>query len=103
MTWVFSLPPAIDTSRYIHNTVIDRMYNKYEFVIRIVQDQELWRSNTKELEDWCFQNSCYYMSDRAWYDPFRQRWESNGIGGGDYFFILTNNKEVATLAQLRWG
>lgn len=104
MVWVFSLPPSLDTSRYLKHYFVDKAYTSFKHVIRVVNDEGLWTGGKPaELEDWCYQFSSYYFWDRVWFNQWRNRWESNGIGGGDYFFIVTDYDDSAILAKLRWS
>lgn len=101
MIWPFSLPPSLPKyGRAVHFLDVDRAYDEFKYVIRV--NERTW-PDRDEFDLWCQLNLCYYCYDRVWYDKWRNRWESNGIGGGDAFFILTDNDETAVMAQLRWG
>lgn len=99
MVWPFSLPPAISKYGRCEHTIVDRVYDGYKHVIMV--NNYDW----KELDEfnlWCQLNLCYYLFDRVVYCSYTNRWESNGIAGGDALFILTNNDSTAVIARLRW-
>ena len=101
----FSLPPLPEKqTRLINSGVIDHLYYKFDHVMVINNDMawEVW-TNHSELDAWCIDNDCYFMYDRAIYDQWMKRWFSNGIGGSDYYFVATNNKESFVHAQMVWG
>lgn len=100
MIWPFSLPkPIARYGRSVHHLNVDHAYNEFKHVIIVNRP---W-PDRDEFDMWCQLNLCYYCYDRVWYDQWRRRWESNGIGGGDALFVLTNNDETAVMAQLVWG
>lgn len=104
MTWVFSLPPAIDASRFLNNCTIERAYGNYRHVVTVESD-DFWRiyfNDRTEIDDWCQRHFCYYFHDRVFYDKFCTRWTSNCFGI-DVFFIVTNCDSGAMLAKLTWG
>jgi hypothetical protein len=99
MTWVFSLPPPIDASRRI-STIVEYARLEYKFVF-VVNFYSVFDS-TAEFELWCQRHFCYYFYDRVSWDPWMKRWCSNGIGGTDHVFIVTNSSQSALLAQFKW-
>lgn len=100
----FTVPPSPNASRKILMGCVDHLYSQFRHVM-VINDDESWYiwADEKDLDRWCFENRCYYMYDRAFYDPWMKRWYSNGIGGGDYYFIATNSDEHFVHAQMRWG
>ena len=98
MIWPFSLPTAPSRfSRLVSNLTVDRAYNEFKFVL--VLDEFV---DQVDLEHWCQVNFCYYFFDRVWYDVWRKRWESNGIGGCDVLVICTDVESSAVMATLKW-
>lgn len=105
MTWVFSLPARPDSGRILNDFSIELLYSSYTHVIPINFDL-VWNTyghNLSEFDRWCQQYFCYYFYDRVWYDKWRHRWESNGIGGYDMLFIATNCDTGAMMSKLGWG
>lgn len=103
MTWIFSLPPAPDSRRFLNNLTMSRAYGSYKHVVT-VQSDDFWRAywyDSSELDDWCQRHFCYYFYDRVFYDNFCHRWETNCLGI-DMFFIVTNCDSGAVLAKLTW-
>ena len=100
----FTIPPAPNASRRIVMGVVDQLYTQFKHVM-VVGNEAAWDvwADDKELDAWCFENQCYYMYDRVVYDPWINRWCSNGIGGGDHYFIATDYDEQFVYAQLVWG
>lgn len=101
----FTLPPPPEKqTRRIINNVVERLYNDFKHVM-VVGDDAAWHvwADHSELDSWCIDNDCYFMYDRAIYDQWMKRWFSNSIGGGDYYFIATNNTESFVHAQMVWG
>lgn len=101
MIWPFSLPPRLSKyDRSLHHLTVDRAYKEFKHVIMVHDYNHYYHD---EFDMWCQLNLCYYLYDCVWYDRWRNRWESNGIGGSDALFVLTNNDDTAIMAQLRWG
>lgn len=101
MIWPFSLPPRLkEYGRSVHHLNVDHAYNEFKHVIMV--NRSPW-PDRDEFDMWCQLNLCYYCYDRVWYDKWRNRWESNGIGGFDVLFVLTDNDDTAVMAQLVWG
>jgi hypothetical protein len=100
----FTVPPAPNASRRIVMGCVDQLYTQFKHVM-VINDDAAWYiwADDKELDAWCFENRCYYMYDRALYDRWMKRWCSNGIGGGDYYFIATDDDEHFIYAQMVWG
>ena len=104
MIWPFSLPSRLDDSRQL-NIPIDWAYGSYKHIIRL--NDEVWYDNGwftgSELTESLTYNFAYFIIDRVFYDHRNNRWQSNGIGGRDEIFIVTNYDEGATLLKLRWA
>lgn len=101
----FTLPPQPDKqTRRIMPGVIDYLYDRFSHVMVINDDAALdaWDDDS-ELDEWCINNNCYYLYDRVIYDPWMKRWYTNGIGGADHYFIVTNDPESFVYAQMVWG
>lgn len=99
MIWPFSLPPPLYARRYLP-LIIDRAYSEFKHVIRIQFTNYYERMD--ELEEDCMMNFSYYVLDRVLYDRYSCRWVSNGIGGTDEMFIVTNGDEQAMLMRMKW-
>ena len=86
--------------------MVDELYPYFKYVIcvnnKYLSDLD-WMFGPKELHEWANEYNCVCMMDRALYNKWNNRWESNGIGGGDYYFLATNDDEVATISMLRWS
>lgn len=82
---------------------VDSLYDKYKHVICISPEKSggFW-VNREPLNQWCLDNECHWTADRALPDCTGNRWRSNGVAGGDYFFVATNSNEAAMLAKLVW-
>ena len=95
-------------SHYIRDNqyiMVDNLYTNFKYVIPINQSiwdlSEIDRSN--QLYKWCEQHDSVFMYDRVIYDTYFKRFFSNELGGGDYYFIATNNEEEAVQNVLRWS
>ena len=103
--WKKKLPTTTPVSIIqVKNSVVNHLYLRYKHVIVINSSASgaLWDDHCP-LDEWCQANDCYWLYDRAWYDQWNNRWESNGIGGGDYFFLATNSDESSVLAKIIWS
>lgn len=109
MTWPFSLPKPLETSRWLKRERLSDVYNDYKHVIIVEQDVELWnRFGTyfevdQTLNQWCQENGCYYFYERVSYNHYNSKWISDTFAGADRFFIVTNWDDSAVIVQLRWG
>lgn len=83
---------------------MDCLYTNFKHVMAISDELAMAAySDDAELNQWCIENHCHYLYDRAIYDRWMNRWSSNGIGGGDYYFIACNDDEYFVYAQMIWG
>jgi len=85
---------------------VDKAYRDGLHVITVDDQHEIHRLSdvfVSDLYRWCSENNCRFGWDRVLWDSYQQRWVSNGIGGGDHLFIVTDDPCTATSARLTWG
>jgi len=83
---------------------VDHQYGAGRYVIEISPVHYNWeRNRDSDLHQWCIENKCQYGWYRVLWDKWTNRWSSNGIGGGDHLFIITDDEKTAVLAKLTWG
>lgn len=104
MYWPFSLPTRIETTRRI-NMPVDWAYSEYAHVIKVHDSLYYMAWDYNEIEEWCMFNFSFYFFDRVLPETWSNRikWVSNGIGGSDEIFIVTNSDDAALLAHLKWA
>lgn len=100
---LFRSPPEPPKKRY---HTVEQLYSEFKYVIQANNEHHVWWHPICPFEDaiaWAKEHNCEILVDRVLWDPWMQKWASNGIGGGDYLFFATNDEATALMTALRWS
>jgi hypothetical protein len=83
-------------------TTVDRARTNGLHTIAITSIGDL-NSEFQSIVEWCRAHGCQLIWDRVIWDHWHQCWTNNAIAGGDMLFVLTADRDTATLARLTWA
>lgn len=86
--------------------MVEDLYRDFKYVIVVNNENHSWWHPFcpyEEAIDWAKEYGCEILVDRVIYNEWNNRWESNGIAGGDFLFFAMNDDEAATMTVLRWS